>query len=25
MRAAFARIWALADGERVGLLLPGQD
>jgi 2-methylcitrate dehydratase PrpD len=25
MRAAFARIWALADDERVGLLLPGQD
>jgi 2-methylcitrate dehydratase PrpD len=25
MRAAFARIWALANGERVGLLLPGQD
>jgi 2-methylcitrate dehydratase PrpD len=25
MRAAFARIWALADAERVGLLLPGQD
>jgi 2-methylcitrate dehydratase PrpD len=25
MRAAFARIWALADAERVGVLLPGQD
>jgi 2-methylcitrate dehydratase PrpD len=25
MRAAFTRIWALADAERVGLLLPGQD
>jgi 2-methylcitrate dehydratase PrpD len=25
MRAAFARIWALADLDRVGLLLPGQD
>jgi len=24
MRAAFARIWALADAERVGLLLPGE-
>jgi 2-methylcitrate dehydratase PrpD len=25
MRAAFARIWALADAARVGILLPGQD
>jgi 2-methylcitrate dehydratase PrpD len=25
MRAAFARIWALADAERVGFLLSGQD
>jgi 2-methylcitrate dehydratase PrpD len=25
MHAAFTRIWALADAERVGLLLPGQD
>jgi 2-methylcitrate dehydratase PrpD len=25
MRAAFTRIWALADAERVGILLPGQD
>jgi 2-methylcitrate dehydratase PrpD len=25
MRAAFGRIWTLADHERVGLLLPGQD
>ncbi len=25
MRAAFARIWALADAERVGFLLAGQD
>jgi 2-methylcitrate dehydratase PrpD len=25
MRAAFARIWALADLDRVGLLLPGLD
>jgi 2-methylcitrate dehydratase PrpD len=25
MRAAFTRIWALADAQHVGILLPGQD